>query len=171
MKPAVSKLSLDTLVNLVMLATCLVLLALVLSRPTTNSAEPNVLQPGDSAELLPGVNYQDAERTLLLYLRSSCSYCTSSMPFYRTLSGIVKPRGSSGRILAVGGETTDAIERYLAQHSVTVDQVISHRGIPLPTPTLFLVDNKGTILKTWIGQLDEVGERDVSSSLFPEGAD
>lgn len=69
------------------LATCVLVATVVWQRrngPTPEAPEP--FKVGEQAEALPGVGYADAKISVIVYLRSTCQYCTRSMPFYRRLS-------------------------------------------------------------------------------------
>ena len=104
---------------------------------------------------------------LLLITRSSCRYCTASMPFYASLNG--------SKIIAIAsGEPVEANSKYLASHNVHPRKVLSLEEIGLTisaTPILVLVDGKGKIQDSWRGQLDESTQRLVKKRIEDIRAD
>lgn len=155
---------LDLVVNVAILATCGLVGTAVVQRL---SAEPPAAAPpfevGGRAESLPGVRYDSADATLVLYVRSSCTYCTSSMPFYQSLSR--QADRADVRLVAVSAEDVDVSESYLRTHGVPVDQTVSFVGRPVPTPTLLLVDRRGSIRNVWVGQQKPEGEQQILSAI------
>jgi hypothetical protein len=160
--------NLDTIVNVAILITCGVIL-LTIARLTGSStpksaAPPPIPKAGERAEQLPGVDYRQSEKTLVLYLRSTCSFCTSSMPFYRRMKNAITATDST-LLVAVGSEPSSVLQAYLDDHSLVVDKFISYRGLPLPTPTALLISRNGTIEDVWVGLQDEDGERRMLDSI------
>jgi hypothetical protein len=116
---------------------------------------------------LPGVEWTQRERTLVLVLSTNCHYCTDSAPFYRRLSTEVRRVGKIG-VVAVLPQATPEASQFLAQMGVQVDTVlqapleaVGTRG----TPTLMLVDRGGVVKNTWLGRLQANGEAEVFDSL------
>ena len=120
---------------------------------------------GDSLDDIPGL-VLGPTRTLILWIQSSCPYCTKSMPFYKR---IAEAENRSDRIVALGAETPQVIADYLRQHGVRVDQVLSTQGANVRfagTPTLALVSPARKILSVWRGQLVTVAkEAEVLTAL------
>lgn len=69
------------------------------------------------------------------------------------------------RFVVVGIESTEVLQRYLDEHGVTADRVISAPGNPKPTPTLVLVDNQGVVRDAWIGLQNGEGEQRVMRQI------
>ena len=164
------RISVDALVNVAILITCGIVVATVVQRRSVSPAEaaPPVFKTGERAEALPGVRYDEASSTLLMYVRSTCRYCTQSMPFYRQLRETVA-RGSV-RLVAVSGEEGDVLATYLKQHGVDVDQRVTYDGRPVPTPTLVAVDRGGVIRDVWVGRQTSDGEARIMQRLRPQSA-
>lgn len=68
-----------------------------------------------------------ADQTLLLFLRSTCVYCTASMPFYARVSEERQRSEASLRLVAVSSEPQPVLDAYLKQHGVAVDKAVSVR--------------------------------------------
>jgi hypothetical protein len=125
---------------------------------------PPVYKVGDRFEEVKGLDITVAEKTLVLYLRSTCKFCTASMPFYRTLA----ERNGAVRVAVVGPEPEAVLRRYVEQHSFVPDALVS---VPLGrlrfagTPTLAVMDARGTMLAIWRGQLPPDKEAEVREAL------
>jgi hypothetical protein len=172
---------LEILANVGFLTVC-VLLAGVLGRqllwpsapalagpaPPVNAIRPaQVLsQPGDRLTL-ENVDFSKAEKTLLLVIRSTCKYCTDSMPFYRALAG-QRPSVPKLRIVAVSPDDVPISLKYLGLYRVQLDDVVK---VPLSalkvrgTPTAILVDRASTIRQIWPGVMDEVRQKDLLRAI------
>lgn len=127
------------------------------SRRTAVVALPSV---GSTAVALPDIDYSRHRQTLVLGLRSSCRYCTLSMPFYRHLAGIAAANGTL--LVAVSGEPLDVFREYLSANGL---QGIAARQIALKeldigvTPTAVLISQTGQVAAAWRGQLNALDER------------
>ena len=117
---------------------------------------------------LPGYHWGDHQKTLVLAIRKGCHYCDSSLPFYKQLSGLEKSNTLHVHLLAVMPDDRASGAAYLQSGGVSVEAVFNQ---PLSsirvsgTPTLFLVDAKGRIEHSWVGQLTPQGEKDVIAAV------
>jgi hypothetical protein len=62
----------------------------------------------------------------------------------------------------------DAAISYLKKASLNVDRVVDANGLDLTipgTPTLLLLDERGVVMRAWIGRLFPSQEEEVASSL------
>jgi thiol-disulfide isomerase/thioredoxin len=99
-----------------------------------------------------------------MWIQSTCSFCTASLPFYRDLSAEVD---NGVRVVAMGPEPEDTIRAYLQDNRVSVDQVI---GAPqdvrlYSTPTLLLLEPGLKIASIWVGKLEPTAESDLRAAL------
>jgi hypothetical protein len=164
-----ARLSFDALVNIGILATCaLVVSALTGHWPAHTMAaavaRPAAFERGTAAESLPGVRYDDVQATLVLYVRSTCRFCTASMPFYQKLSGQPGVHRAV-RMVVASPESVETSAAYLQAHELRVDQLVSFQGRATGTPTLLLVDRRGLIQQVWLGQQDTRGEQEIVESI------
>lgn len=121
-------------------------------------------RPGD--QIVDGRTLGLKGRTLLIATKSTCQYCTQSLPFYKSLAG-------RGRIVWIAvGETVDLNRSYLQGHGIDAALVVtvaeSRVANLRSTPTVIVVDKEGKYVNSWIGALGPAGEADVISNL--EGA-
>ena len=103
---------------------------------------------------LPDVNWSANGETVLLALSTHCHFCTDSAPFFRQLS---EKSGKKFKIVAVLPESAKEAQDYLKRKGVHVDQVkqmsLDKLGVD-GTPTMLLLDNRGTVTQSWFGMLD-----------------
>lgn len=118
------------------------------------------------APTLPSVDYGQADRTLLIFVRSSCHFCSQSMPLYRQLA-MVGQTTHKFRTVFVDDEDLLKAQAYLANMGVSADQIASAR---FPdeiggTPTVLLVDRQATVKGRWVGLQNFNGEQAIASRL------
>lgn len=115
------------------------------------------------------MSYATAPATLVLSLRTTCPFCTDSMPFYRRLVEQREALGRSFRVAAVSPEDSSDFARYLGEGQLAVDIVAKIDPKQwleyLRTPTAFVVDAKGRIRGSWTGALSELREAEVETVL------
>lgn len=159
--------------NLASLATILVslLLSAVLVKvfllpqpgPAPNPAQPH---PGMSLkQSLPGVDWAKNKRTLILAISTQCHFCTESAPFFQRIQ---KERAKDVKMVAVLPQAVEESRKYLEGEGVQVDDVkqatLNAIGV-IGTPTLLLVDGKGTVAQVWEGKLQPDQEGGVLAVL------
>ena len=120
-------------------------------RPITYAA-------GDMAPAVTGVEYASAPRTIVLHLQSHCSWCTRSIPFYKTLVGHGVP------IVALSVESRTDLDAYLGAQGIAGIRTaqVARTGTKLgPTPDLLVVNQAGRIEQVWTGFLTADQEAEV----------
>lgn len=115
---------------------------------------------------LPGIKW-DHGTTLVLALQKNCRYCEESFAFYRRLRD--QRSGDQPRMLAVVPDDKTEVARYLLAQGVVVDDVINTALSDIKvsvTPTLFFVDQSGSVRDVWVGKLDESKEAEVARRML-----
>jgi hypothetical protein len=118
---------------------------------------------------LKDVDWAANKNTLILGLQTTCHFCTESSPFFQKLQPVAS---GSTKIIAVLPQTVQESKQYLAKLGVHVDEI---RSAPLSTisvngtPTLLLVDNKGTVRNVWVGRLTDDRQSEVLSAISAKG--
>lgn len=125
-------------------------------------------QAGEPVPALAEYSYQQRNATLILAVRSSCVFCTGSMPFYRRL---VEKLGSTPGVtlVALSAEPVEVTTKYLQSNGVAIGTVRTSTDSSWKiagTPTLVLVDGGGVVRDVWIGQLDGDAEADVITTII-----
>jgi len=117
---------------------------------------------------LPGYRWGDHQKTLVLAIRKGCHYCDSSLPFYKQLGGLEKNNALHAHLLAVMPDDPAAGTADLRSGGVSVEALFNQPLSSIQvsgTPTLFLVDAKGRIEHSWVGELTPQGEKDLVATL------
>lgn len=136
--------------------------AIVVSRANLQRELP--YQIGD---VLPQIQSLDnrTDKTLLLFVRSGCGYCTASMPFYRSLATATGGRVS---VVAVCVERLDVCTAYLRRQELATSAVFALVGSGLnvtATPTVILIDGDRRVHGVWLGQQDSAGQKEIRQKL------
>ena len=126
---------------------------------------------GDALPEIPGVLFQRSALTILAVIKSDCRYCTNSMPLYRSL---IDPLNRNGDVsfVALCLEPEDSCRRYLEQHRVQTDAVVSVDSALLRiagTPTLIGADRTGRVRDAWTGAQPPAGEDAIRRMVREQG--
>jgi hypothetical protein len=163
----------ELLANIAIIVVALLLCGILVKRyilPGNEAAPAQSLDPripAGTKAALPGVDWAKHGETLVFVLSRDCRYCTQSAPFYQRLT-----REAAGRpglyLLAVLPQEVEDGKKYLSELGVSVNEVRqaspSTTGAGV-TPTLILVDGKGIVKNSWVGQLATPEENEVLSQL------
>jgi hypothetical protein len=130
--------------------------------PNLLTRTPRSYSPGDVVQPVPQGQVTLAERTVLIVTRSTCPFCTNSLPFYAHLISQVRSSKASVRIVALTVEPASVCEAYLKSNGVLVDAVVQISDPRLSaTPTLLIVDRDGTVIQSWVGELKSQRQLEV----------
>jgi len=130
------------------------------------SPKPHQVIPIGSKVEIQNVDWRKSRETVVLALSTTCHFCTESAPFYRELTKYAKDKHI--RTIAVFPQPFQDAAAYLKNENVEVDEI---RQSPLSaiqvsgTPTLLLIDLKGTVQGAWLGKLAAQSEKDVLAKL------
>jgi rhodanese-related sulfurtransferase len=132
------------------------------------SAEPRHSLRGQLlARAAPEVRWDTDRPTLVLALRSTCTYCQQSVPFHRKVIEYASAAGY--RVMAFTDEPPLQMRAALRAEALEIPEVygarFDHLGSFVGTPTLFLADRRGQIAQVWMGQLSPEREREVETAL------
>jgi len=129
------------------------------------SPSPQIGAGTNLSNMLPGVDFRQNGRTLVLAISTACHFCKESEPFYRRLRDEV---GKGLKLVAVLPQPATEAEQYLKEQGIRVDQVqhvslddVGVRG----TPTMLLVNEKGTVTRVWVGKIRDEEQAEVLSVL------
>lgn len=149
----------DRVLNVLLLAA--VVYGIAVMRPSP-ARTPQTYTPGEQAPAIAGLPYAEAKRTAVLFVRSTCHFCTESMPFYRELAK------DGRRVVAISGDSREVLDRYLTDNGLTIPRATVARGDWTKltgTPTIVVVDAAGRVVKSWVGLLSPEGQRDLIATL------
>lgn len=133
-------------------------------QPQSPPASPLVGK--DVSNVLSEVPWDRAPQTIVLFTKSTCTYCQKNVPFHRQLLDLSSRRGIP--VIAVSDEPQLNLEAALAAyrlpvtaaHSVPVAR-LEIRG----TPTIAIVDAAGVIRRVWEGFVADERQREVLEAM------
>lgn len=137
------------------------------SRPTLRARNTNYVKVGTNLNSrVPGVDWNKNGSTLVLILSTRCHYCTESAPFFRALREKV---GSNVKVVALLPQPVKEAEAYLNNEGVHLDEVkqasLDKVGIA-GTPTMLLVNHKGSVVDTWVGKLEPDKQSEALAAIL-----
>lgn len=117
---------------------------------------------------IPGVNWEENEKTLAFFLKKDCPYCESSALFYRHLAEEALKRGV--KLLAVVPHSVEEGRAYVNSLGLPIENI--HSGslasFKVPgTPTVALLDNTGAVISVWVGGVTAAREQEMRDELLP----
>jgi len=121
---------------------------------------------GETVEI-PGFARQADRPSLLFIVKSTCPYCTRSMPFYEQVARQFQGTGSI-QLVGVCTEPDDACAKYFDEHGVKLDATVGVAANAVKirgTPTLVLVNDNGTVKEVWPGELDAARQALVLAAI------
>jgi hypothetical protein len=131
----------------------------------TESTKPAKALVGQTVTL-PGVQFGQPGKTLVLAISTNCHFCRDSEPFYKDL--VARSQGRV-KIVAVLPQSMEVAAPYVRDSIAPSVQVVSSQldamGVS-GTPTLLLVDSKGKVEQAWVGKLDDKGQQQVQSYML-----
>lgn len=140
--------------------------ALGMFRGKDGISEPPRYEVGDQLLGLTSDVLSSEKKSLVLFLQSTCRFCTESMPFYRALRDAAKDRV---RFVVLAPQGDNRINEYLAEHKLSVDKVVRIDFATLKvsgTPTALLVGPNAQVLAAWLGMQNETGQQEIKSRVL-----
>lgn len=127
-------------------------------------------QPGMRLAAPDGHDFAQHDRTVVMVLSTNCSHCEADLPFYRELATFLAAPGCTQGLLAVFPNDEKEVEAFRTAHDFWPPSI---SGTPLATfgvsgtPTLMLVDSRGSIQRVWVGELSPEREQEVLEVVEP----
>ncbi len=115
--------------------------------------EPRIVKPQQKISL-PGIDFKQSQKTLLLVLSSTCPFCSRSMPFYQRM---MQSKGEHARVIVVGGEDEKTLSNYLRINEVPVDGIATVTAANTPSQV--------TTVARAAAMLSPVAARDVRPAM------
>lgn len=165
-----SRLNLNSVTNTAVLAMCAiwaVRAGVEHFNPTKPAAGPvPVYAAGTKLPEPAKLDLKPGALTLFIATRSTCPWCKASMPFYQKLVPAAQRAGA--RVIGITGEDPSQNRRYYESNAVTIETVKAISGTPLKIdsiPALLVVRGDGTVVKEWVGKLEDKEEKEVLKTL------
>ncbi|HKU72910.1 MAG TPA: hypothetical protein VJR02_03230 [Pyrinomonadaceae bacterium] len=116
---------------------------------------------------VPGVDFSQSNKTLLLFLRQDCSVCIESLPFYKQLARSFQDPVNV-RLVLITPNQPELADSFFQKEGLRFETVIqakkSEPGVKL-SPTLILADASGVVHGSWIGHLSPQQETEIWNML------
>ena len=117
---------------------------------------------------ITGINWDRADKTLVMALSTHCHFCQESVPFYKQLSLLPVVKSKRVMIVTIFPQQQNEAEAFVKTGDIQADAVLS---MPLQTlgasstPTLLLVYRAGKVERLWIGVLSPSQRKDLLGEL------
>lgn len=149
------------ILNIAIVVVALVLSAFLVKRFFFKPAQDSNYQiAADARLIINGLNWSDADRTVLLALAKDCEFCSDSAEFYRRLAAGITSQPNT-RLIALFSTKDSEGEAYLKQLQVPIREVhyvsLSSLGIK-NVPTVAILDRNGVVTDMWVGKLSPFKE-------------
>lgn len=159
------KWTLEQATNVVIIISCVFAVAVMATRLTQSEnggfPGPREFARGSRAPSLEKVDYGRYKYTVVAFVRSSCKFCTDSMPLYKR---VAQNTPSDVQFVAASIEPVSVTEEYLRSHAVETDMIV-RIDQPVATPTVLVVNKSGIIDRAWVGWLDSGREQTFLQAL------
>ena len=130
---------------------------------------PPGFRPGARAPAVPGLDYARSDKTLVMFLSTSCKYCQMSVPFYNELGRMLGTANAQRRLVAVFPQAADEVGRFRAREKLDIETIVdtplAELGVP-STPTLLLVAKDGTVIRSWVGAPQAQVKEAIAAALI-----
>lgn len=123
---------------------------------------------GDVLPALPGYSWGEHNHSLVLAMRVDCPHCRASAPLYRQVQSLVADSAGRVGVIAIFPNAKDKVQTFLQQFNLdllALSDISLERLSVSGTPTLVLVDSRGTALRVWVGELDPDEQRELFTQL------
>lgn len=118
--------------------------------------------------IVPDVNWQENQKTLVFFLKKDCKFCTASAPFYRQL--IAEALKRNVKLLAIVPNSIQQGREYISSLGLPIEDIKTGSLTAYKisgTPTVLLVDNQGTVRSVWVGGVSPEREQEIKDNLIP----
>src|SRR5437762_13184952 len=118
------RMTLENVSNVALIATCVLTSTVLVARyvrpaRTTNDAPMLPFSVGQQMTDLRDISYEQSAATLVLYAKSTCPYCTLSMPFYRHLLELPALKARKARFTVASVEPAETVMAYFQEYGIS----------------------------------------------------
>ena len=153
--------------NIAIVLVALVLSGLLVKNFFFQPHTPNYQLTTNAKLHISGIDWADADQTVLLALSKECKYCSGTAEFYRRLAAGIATQ-TNMRLVAVFSEKDSEAEAYLKRLEVPIRELrhVSFASLGIKSvPTLAIVDRNGVVSYMWVGKLPPLQEKGFMSKL------
>jgi rhodanese-related sulfurtransferase/peroxiredoxin len=160
------KLNFETIANVVVVLAIVVVTGIIVKKYLFDSNEPVQKIAVGQKLSIPGVDWNQNGKTIILAVKQDCTYCTASAPFFRQIADEAGKQNI--KIEVVSSDSEEYSKNYLAGLDIAIPDVhqVSLRKYGFSgTPTLLFVNRDGTLKDMWMGGIDNQNSAMVLSKL------
>jgi hypothetical protein len=151
------------------LAICGVLVYGMVTQRALTSRPPDVhagLRVGDKVAPLANFDYHQHDKSVLLFLDSTCVHCIASLPTYKRLYDKVRERPGSAVAIVGFFPSGNQINEFRKRGFELPAKSVSFASFQVRgTPTVILINKEGTIENFWIGELPPDAEQRLTQLI------
>ena len=158
---------LENTANVIIIVLAIVLSATVVKKYFLPSPVNESAKAGEKVSIKE-LDFNKAEKTVLVALQPNCPFCGASANFYRELRKQTTSDKNIRLVALFSPEVTDE-RKYLSSLNVDFDKVkkLPYDKIKIQaTPTILVIKPDGTIESVWVGKLSAEKEKDFFAKLF-----
>lgn len=158
----------NLVLNVFLVLVCIYILGLLANNyllPVVTASKP--IQVGSPANVRE-LKLKAQKKTVLLFLRSGCQYCTNSAGFYKRLMSRRSMIGEPYDVLALFSQDDKNADTYLQKIGLSSieNNRIDYKNLAIEgTPTLAIVDGAGVVSDVWRGYLRVSQRMEVYKAL------
>jgi len=148
--------NLEIVANVTVISMALVVGFVVLTDYVRSYHTSHSIAAGDRIANIPGVDWTQHPRTLVLALNTNCHYCQDSLPFYQKLAQAQGSGSEDLELVAAFPNDAKQVRKFTRDEPLPIKSVSSvafDKWHVAGTPTLLLVDAQGRVERTWVGIL------------------
>ncbi len=153
--------TLDRVATVVFVVSCILVVGFVGYRQLgLGNPDAATYERGDRLESALQSQLSAGRPRLILNLRSTCQYCTASMPQLKRLVAEAASRWPSLQITVASSEPDDVFLPYLTQHGLHFSERLRLENTDaelerMVVPSILTADGNGVVFSTWIGAISD----------------
>ena len=117
------KTKIEAIANVTVIVVALALGYVMLNRYVASSHVPHSVAAGDRLAKLPGLDWNQHRRTLVLVLNTGCHFCQDSIPFYQKLAQAQRPGRDVPEIVDVFPNEAEMVRQSTAHEGLTIQSI------------------------------------------------
>jgi thiol-disulfide isomerase/thioredoxin len=157
---------LEAVANVAVILTALAVGCVAIMRYVATQYVRHSVAAGDTLASIPGLEWNQHRRTLVLALNTGCHYCKDSVPLYQKLADAQRPKSRDLKLIAIFPNDPDSVREFSSRERIGVEGLagVSFESMHLTvTPTVILVDERGRVQRSWVGVLTPRQELELLS--------
>src|SRR5215469_18179410 len=114
------KTKVELIANVTVIVVALALGCVALNRYMASSRVPRSVAAGDRLAKLPGLDWNQHRRTLVLVLNTGCHFCQDSVPFYQKLAQARRHDSDGVEVVAVFPNEAEIVRQFTTEENLAI---------------------------------------------------